>query len=69
MIRLISYKPLWQTLKRKKISQYKLIKDYQISTGQLSRIRKGKNISTHTINVFCEILECKVEEIIVYVKD
>lgn len=66
---MISYKPLWQTLKRKRISQYKLINYYHVSTGQLSRIREGKNISTHTINMFCEILECKVEEIIVYEKE
>lgn len=69
MIYLISYKPLWETLEKKEISQYALIHKYHISSGQLSRIRKGKHISTHTINMFCEILNCKIEEIVVYEKE
>lgn len=65
---MISYEPLWNTLKTKQISQYQLINTYHVSPGQLSRFRSGENISTHTINMFCEILECKVEDIIIYRK-
>ena len=37
---MISFEPLWKTMKKKGISQYKLIKEYKISTGQLDRLRK-----------------------------
>lgn len=37
---MISFEPLWETMKKKGISQYKLIKEYKISTGQLDRLRK-----------------------------
>ena len=37
---MISFELLWETIKKKGISQYKLIKEYKISTGQLDRLRK-----------------------------
>ncbi|RHT45270.1 helix-turn-helix domain-containing protein [Blautia sp. AM29-29] len=64
---MISYSPLWNTLKKKEITQYQLINKYKVSAGQLSRLRANKNVSTHTIDFLCEILECKVEEIMVYI--
>ncbi len=65
---MISYEPFWNTLKTKGMSQYQLIQKYGISAGQLSRMRNNSNISTHTINVLCEILDCKVEDILIYKK-
>ena len=64
---MISYSPLWNTLKEREITQYQLINKYKVSAGQLSRLRANKNVSTHTIDFLCEILECKVEEIMVYI--
>lgn len=66
---MISYEPFWKTLKDKGISQYQLINVHNVSAGQLSRMRAKENISTHTINMLCEILDCKVEDILVYVKE
>ena len=66
---MISYEPFWNTLKLKNISQYQLIHKYNISAGQLSRMRSNSNISTHTINALCEILDCKVQDILIYKKE
>lgn len=66
---MISYEPLWNTLKAKNLSQYKLINNYRISAGQLSRLRSNNYVSTHTIDVLCQILHCRVEDIMVYVND
>ena len=66
---LISYKPFWETLKRKGISTYSLIKHYNISSATIDRIRKGKGISTIKIDDLCQILGCAVEDIIVYLPD
>ena len=66
---MISYDKLWKTLSEKNISQYKLIKHYHISTGQLDRLRKNENVSTYTLNQLCTILDCKLEDIAEYVKD
>lgn len=56
---MIVYDKLWATMKEKGITQYSLIKNYRISAGQLSRLRKNDNVSTHTIDVLCEILDCQ----------
>lgn len=66
---MIVYDKLWDTLKERGISQYKLIKEYQISSGQLDRLRKNENVSTYTLNQLCRILDCRLEEIAEYKKD
>ena len=66
---MISYKPLWNTMKEKNISQYQLIKVHHVSAGQLSRLRDDANVSTHTLNTLCEILDCSLSDIAIYVKD
>lgn len=60
---MIRYDRLWETMKRKKISQYRLMKKYGFSSGQLSRLKKNMYVSTHTIEVLCSILECPVEDV------
>lgn len=66
---MISYEPLWATLKEKNVSQYQLIHKYKISAGQLSRLRSNANVSTHTLDVLCTILDCRLEDIAVFIKD
>lgn len=66
---MISYKPLWETLKRKKISTYTLIQKYGISSATIDRMKKGNGISTAKIDDLCKILDCRVEDIIAYEKD
>lgn len=66
---MISFQPLWKTLKAKNITQYQLINTYQISAGQLSRLRANSYVSTHTIDRLCSILLCNVEDIMVYIPE
>ena len=66
---MIKFDRLWQTLESRQISQYKLIKEYHISTGQLDRLRKNGNVSTFTLNTLCRILDCRLEDIAEYVED
>lgn len=66
---MIVFDPIWNTMKEKKISQYKLIKEYKISSGQLDRLRKNGNINTYTLNQLCRILDCGLGDIAEYKKD
>ena len=65
---MIVFDKLWITMKKNGISQYKLIKDYKISTGQLDRLRKNENVSTHTLDQLCKILNCTIEDIAEYIE-
>ena len=66
---MITFEPLWKTMQKKGISQYKLIKEYKISTGQLDRLRKNGNVNTYTLNQLCKILDCELSDIATYRKD
>ena len=65
---MIVYDRLWETMKEKGITQYALINKYHVSPGQITRLKRNESVSTHTIEVFCEILECNVEDIMEYQK-
>lgn len=56
-------------MKNRNISQYKLIREYHISTGQLDRLRKNGNVSTYTLDQLCRILGCGLEDIAEYVPE
>lgn len=64
---MIIYDKLWITMKKKDLTQYKLTKKYGVSAGQLDRLRKNMNVSTHTLNMLCEILNCGLSDIAEYV--
>ena len=66
---MIVYDGLWQKMKERGISQYSLIKQYHISPGQLTRLMRNESVSTHSIDVFCRILDCEVGEIMRYIPD
>lgn len=66
---MIVYDRLWETMKRKNISQYYLIHYCKVSTGQMDRLRKNEYISTHTVDMLCSLLGCKVEDIMEYQAD
>ena len=66
---MISYDNLWLVMKDRGISQYALIHQYHVSPGQLTRMKRNESVSTHTIEMFCRILQCKVSDIMEYVED
>ena len=66
---MISYDRLWQTMSEKGVTQYTLIKKYNISPAQITRLKRNESVSTHTIEMFCKILKCNVEDIMQYIED
>lgn len=66
---MISYEPLYQTMKEKGITTYKLINTYGVSRSLIDRLKHNKPITTVTIDDLCKILDCEVSDILVYKKD
>ncbi len=66
---MISYDNLWNMMKIRGVTQYTLIKKYRISPGQITRLKRNESVSTHTIEVFCKILNCQVGDIMEYIPD
>jgi len=66
---MISYDRLWQTMKEKGVTQYTLIKKHGISPAQITRLKRNESVSTHTIETFCKILKCNVEDVMQYIEE
>ena len=56
-------------MKEKNITQYALIKHHHISPAQLTRLKRNESVSTNTIDTFCKILDCRVEDIMEFVNE
>lgn len=67
-IALISYEPLFKTMKNKGISSYRLEK-LGFSRATYYSIQKGNSVSTNTINQLCKLLECDVSDVIIYIDE
>lgn len=66
---LISYKPFYDTLFKKGITEYALIFKQGFSANTLYRMKQGEAISTKTLDALCYALDCSVGEIIEFVKE
>ncbi len=64
---MISYSNLWKTMSEKGVTQYALIKKYNVSPAQITRLKRGESVSTHTIEMFCKILNCRVQDVMEYI--
>lgn len=66
---MISYKPFYDTLYKKNITEYNLIFKQGFSANTIYRIKKGEAISTKTLDSLCYALDCEVEDIIKFEKE
>lgn len=66
---MISYKPFYETLYKKGLTEYYLIFKQGLSANTLHRIKHGMAISTKTLDTLCYILDCRIEDIIEFVKE
>ena len=66
---MIKFDKLWLMLKARHITQYQLIRDYGISRGQLDRLKKNENVTTNTLDILCNILQCEVGDICEHTQD
>ncbi len=60
---MIVFNKLWEVMKEKEISQYKLINEYDISPSILTRLKRNESVSTNTIERLCNILGCDIADI------
>lgn len=66
---MISYKPFYETLFKKGITEYQLIFKQGFSANTLHRMKKGEAISTKTLDALCYALDCEVGDILCFEKE
>ena len=63
---MLDYSPMWETMRRKNVSQYCLLKA-GLDNKTLDSIKKGNNITLLTLEKICSILECTPNEVVKFV--
>lgn len=66
---MIDFEPLWQTMKRKNVSCYALINKHGVSRGTLDKLKHNRNVTLQTVSNLCEILDCEIQDVVIYRKD
>lgn len=61
---MIDYSPLWETLEKQGVSQYRLLQDKILDNKALDRIKKGENITMITLERICKYLNCTPNDVV-----
>ena len=66
---MVSYAPLWKTMQQRGATTYTLQVKGQISSSTIRRLKAGESVSTNTLDALCKLLDCAIEDIVVYQPD
>ncbi|MDE6389735.1 MAG: helix-turn-helix transcriptional regulator [Lachnospiraceae bacterium] len=66
---MISYEPLWETMRRKGITTYALINRYGIPASTVHTLKHNNNITMYTLEKLCNALECSADSVVKFVSD
>ena len=66
---MISYAPLWETMKKQGTTTYTLQVKGQISSSTIRRMKAGESVSTNTLDALCKILNCPINDIIEFIAE
>lgn len=66
---MIVFNKLWITMKEKGVSTYKLREECGIDSKTVRRLKANENIETKTLDKLCGALDCRIEDIVEYIKD
>jgi DNA-binding Xre family transcriptional regulator len=64
---MVSYAPLWETMKKKGISTYALINKYHFDAHTLSSLKQNRSVTVNTIETLCLILGCTPNDVMEFI--
>ncbi|UOO37564.1 helix-turn-helix transcriptional regulator [Oscillospiraceae bacterium CM] len=66
---MISYAPLWKTMKEIGVTPYALRYKYNVGGGTIQRLKKNETVSTNTLDILCKVLNCPLHQVAEFVPD
>jgi len=66
---MVSYAPLWETMRERDITTYNLIYQYGINPRTINNLKHNKGITVFTLERLCEILRCTPNDVITFIYD
>ncbi|MBQ3132953.1 MAG: helix-turn-helix transcriptional regulator [Clostridia bacterium] len=64
---MIVFDKLWETMKKKGFSTYKLREQCGIDSKTIRRLKANENVETKTLDKLCSVLDCRIEDIAEYI--
>ena len=58
-----------EELKNKGITSYTLRKNKTLSESTIQKLRNGEGVSWDNLEVLCQLLDCNIEDLLVYEKE
>lgn len=62
MVAIIDYEPLWETMRKRQVTQYHLLQS-GIDNKTLDSLKKNKNITLLTLEKLCDIIGCTPNDV------
>lgn len=66
---MVSYEPLWKTMKEKGITTYTLIEKHNVQSKTVYNLKHNKHITTATLERLCKILNCTPDNVVQFTDD
>lgn len=66
---MISYAPLWRTMKEKGITTYTLIYKQGFSAYTITNLKRDKSITMNTLEKLCKVLQCTPNDIVEFTQE
>lgn len=66
---MISYEPLWKTMKDRGVTTYTLIYKLGFSAYTITNLKRNKSITMNTLEKLCTVLNCTPNEIVTFKQD
>lgn len=65
---MISYEPLWQTMRQQGVTTYTLITKHGIPASTIHSLKHNRNITVYTLEKLCDALNCTADNIVKFEK-
>ena len=66
---MISYDPLWKTMKNRGVTTYTLIYKMGFSAYTITNLKRNKSITMNTMEKLCKVLQCTPNDIVDFTED
>ncbi len=66
---MISYEPLWKTMKEKGVTTYTLIYKLGFSPNTIQNLKRNRSITAYTLEKLCSFLECTPNDVIEFINE
>lgn len=66
---MVDYSPLWDTMRKREITQYMMLQDKVLDNHTLNRLKKNMNITLITLERICKYLKCMPNDVIKFTEE